>query len=362
MTDRWEGESVSLAQIDDEVGERLLDAPSPTGPPMDQASRLRAMVGAAEAGPDEARWDEPPARANGRTRGARDALRRTREAFVVTIASGKGGVGKTSVAVNLAVALAQRGLNTWLLDGDLGTANADVLCGVNPAARLEHVLTELPTHDGARRTVREIGVDAPGGFKLIPGAAGVARLADLSPERRAHLLEAVSELEREADVVIIDAAAGVGAVVTTLVNAADLGVIVATPEPTSVADAYALIKCARGAAAEGEWRPPALLINQAVDGAEARAVYGRIAAVCDRFLGFKPASLGWIAQDLRVAEAVRARRPVLLGAPSSSASRHIRDIAGRVAQRVGEAGATGPERERPTGLRALMRRWRPGRK
>jgi flagellar biosynthesis protein FlhG len=286
--------------------------------------------------------------------------RRTPDAFLVTIASGKGGVGKTSIAVNVAIALAAERWRVSLLDADLGTANADVLCGLNPAARLEHVLTDLPVHDGARRSILEIGVQAPGGFRLIPGSAGIARLADLDDRQHARLLEAMTELERESDVVVVDAAAGVGGVVTSLLNAADMGVVVVTPEPTSIADAYALIKCAHAGAEEGAWRTPRLLGNQAIDRAEAQSVHARIAAVCERFLGFRPESLGWIAQDLRVAEAVRARRPVLLAAPSCRASRQMREAGRRVAQEVGERRRAPEARPSGGGLRGLVRRWRRG--
>jgi flagellar biosynthesis protein FlhG len=281
---------------------------------------------------------------------------------LVTIASGKGGVGKTSIAVNLSVALAQAGLRATLLDADLGTANADVLCGLTPAARLDHVLTPLPVHDGARRTILDIVVPAPGGFDLIPGSAGVGRIADLPGEQRDRLLAALRELEGRTDVIVADAAAGIGQVVISLVNAADIALIVATPEPTSIADAYGLIKSAVLAHLDRfPGTTPAnmgLVVNQAADWGEARAVHARIDAVCDRFLGVRLRLAGWIAQDLHVCEAVRARHPMLLRSPQAPACRQIRDIAARVTRDLGLVASAAPRRGPSRLGRALSRLFR----
>lgn len=372
MTERFETDVASLAQIDDELENCLAgrawsaddwldDRQDETDTAHDQASRLRALVNSGErSAENQNRFRglvSDPRREDHRRPSAQPEPRR-RDAFVITVASGKGGVGKTSMAVNLAVALAEQRWRVSLLDADLGTANADVLCGLNPAARLEHVLTDLPVHDGARRSILDVAVTAPGGFRLIPGASGIARLADLNEHQRSRLLDSMAELERESDIIVVDAAAGVGGMVTTLLNASDLGLIVVTPEPTSIADAYALIKCARSGAGADLWRAPALLVNQAVDHAEAQSVYSRMAAVCHRFLGFRPGLLGWVAHDLRVGEAVRSRRPVLLGAPSTRASRQIRDAAARITQQVAQVRSLPEQPRRARGLLALVRRWR----
>ena len=134
-----------------------------------------------------------------------------RTAKLITIASGKGGVGKTMLAVNLAIALSQRHQRVTLLDADLGTANADLLCGLNPAARVEHVLeTGTAGRPAPHRTLADIAVDAPGGFKLVPGSVGLGKMADLSEPQRRRLVAGLRDLESLADVVLIDAAAGVG--------------------------------------------------------------------------------------------------------------------------------------------------------
>ncbi len=302
----------------------------------DQATRLRRLVEAATGLPAT----------SGRVREPEPATQvpvRTGLAKVVAIASGKGGVGKTNIAVNLSIALSQRGLRVILIDADLGTANADVLCGMNPAARLNHVVTALPVHDGARRNATDILLDAPGGFRLLPGAVGVSRMADLAGAEQRRLLEIIGELERSADVIVVDTAAGIGRNVISLVEAADLGVVVTTPEPTAIADAYALIKCVM-LAENGQWHTEhadrlRVVVNQVGMDGEAEAVHARLRAVCERFLGAPVGLLGQVAQDLRVAQSVRARTPFMLHAPESAAARHMGVMAQRILDQLGLTGA-----------------------
>lgn len=252
----------------------------------------------------------------------------------IAVASGKGGVGKTNLCVNLAISLARRGYRTTLIDGDLGLANADVLCGVTAQGHLGHVVS------GARR-IEDITIDVPGGFRLVPGAAGIADLADLEPRSLARLLMELTRLERSADAIVIDCGAGIGRGVLGLMSAADLAVIVATPEPTSIADAYALLKCvttrAARAGAGGAAPSVEVFVNQAADSAEAAAVHGRIGAVAQRFLGTTPPMAGWAPSDEHVRRAVRARKPVVLGFPDSPAAKAVTGWSESVAVRLGLA-------------------------
>lgn len=319
----------------------------------DQASRLRRLVEQASG-----ELIEPPAALRQHS-GNAQVPARTGLAKVIAVASGKGGVGKTNFAVNLSVDLARRGLRVVLVDADLGTANADVLCGLNPAARLNHVVTALPVHDGARRAASDILIDAPGGFRLLPGAAGVSRMADLTAAEQRRLLEIIGELEKSADVLVIDTAAGVGRSVTSLVEAADLGVVVTTPEPTSIADAYALVKCVV-LAENGQWHAEQasrlrLVVNQCGTSGEAEAVHARLKAVCERFLGVPIGLLGEVAQDLRVAQSVRARRPFLLHAPDCAASRHMVVLSARIIQQLGLRPHSAPVTDR-AGFRTALAR------
>lgn len=270
--------------------------------PRDQAWRLRSLVGVL-AGETEPQPIRRPART----------------VPVVAIASGKGGVGKTNLSVNLAIALQSRGVRTTLLDADLGMANADVLCGLTPRRRLDEVLFDPAATIDACATI------APGGFTLVPGAVGVARVADLSPERRNRLVDQFATLESASDLLLVDTGAGIGSDVLAFAGAADWLVVVVTPDPTSIADAYGLIKCVTT-------RSPAprrigIVVNQVRARRDTQVVSGRICACCHRFLGHDPVVLGGIAHDERVVRSIRARSPHMLAAPRTRASRQIAAIA-----------------------------------
>jgi len=285
--------------------------------PADQASRLRDLVEAlaGEQGTPSRAHAGSPARPG---------------TPIVAIGSGKGGVGKTNIAVNLCIALARSGKRATLLDADLGMANADVLCGLSPQRRLDALLVG---HDApARLSMRDVAVDAPGGFLLVPGAVGVARVADLDARRRAALVAGLSELESVSDLIVIDTGAGIGHDVTTFMLAASLAMVVATPEPTSIADAYGLIKCLHLLASERASRLPrlGLVVNQSRSEAEASAVHARLSSCAGRFLGFEVPILGWIAQDSRVSSSVHRRVPHVLHRPRARASRDVRRLSSEI--------------------------------
>ena len=363
---------VSVAEIDDQLRAEDLEAieaqlrARPANPSDDQATRLRSLFRESQAAP------APVPRVSVETAGVgptfaavptrRDAARRAR---VVTIASGKGGVGKTNIAVNLCVALARGGLRVTLLDADLGTANADLLCGVLPAGRLHHALNpgSPEVQDAGRRSVRELAVDVPGGFRLVPGSTGVARMADLSAGERRRLIAGLKELERDADVVVVDAAAGIGLGVTSFMAAADLSILITTPEPTALADAYALAKCVAlgGGEAGAAFRDGRLgvVVNQVADPLEALGVHARFAKVCRRFLGVEATLLGFVAQDVHVAQAVRAQQPLLVRSPKCEAALNMWELGRTVADTLGVRGvrgSSGGEAAAGRGLSVLVRR------
>lgn len=250
---------------------------------------------------------------------------------VLAITSGKGGVGKTNVAVNLAVRLSQMGRRVLLLDADLGTANADVICNMNPVYSLAHVVA-------GRRRLEDVAMDAPGGFRLIPGASGLAEMAALGAIERDRLLLQLDEMERKTDLVLIDTAAGVGPNVLGFLVNADQQLVVTTPEPTSITDAYAVIKTLVRQRKDVELR---LLVNMVRNANEAREVYDRISAVCQRFLRIKLGYAGHIVNDSRVTMAVRGRQPFVLMYPRTEASTNVGQLAHRVDRHANEPDGRG---------------------
>lgn len=247
-------------------------------------------------------------------------------ARTVAVTSGKGGVGKTTVAVNLAIQLSQLGRRVVLLDADLGTANVDVICNLNPTSTIAHVVA-------GRRTLHETMVEGPGGFQLIPGASGLAQIANLSEFERCNLMQQMRRLESRADVVLIDTGAGVGANVLSFAVAADEALVVTTPEPTAITDAYAVIKTMHRQKPDVDVR---VLVNMVRDEREGRAVFDRMSAVCRRFLSLQPRYAGYIVADPRVQASVRRRRPFVLDAPSCLASTCINQLAHRMDRHVTE--------------------------
>ncbi|MBB6430758.1 MinD/ParA family protein [Algisphaera agarilytica] len=293
----------------------------------DQAAALRGLV-------------EQYEQSNG-PRGAGMTRAQPRLAQTLAITSGKGGVGKTTVTVNLAVQLARLGRRVVLLDADLGTANADVMCNVNARSTLAHVVA-------GQRELEDIIVDAPGGFRLVPGASGLANMANLSAHEHDRLNAQMRRLESSCDVLLIDTGAGVGPNVLSFCVAAERLLVVTTPEPTSITDAYAVIKTINAQTSHPDIR---LLVNMVENEAEARAVFARINGVCQRFLGLSPNYAGHVVTDAKVSRAVRQRRPFVLDTPNTKASVCVLSLAHRL-----DRHAMDPRRQ-SAGLIKKMASW-----
>lgn len=279
-----------------------------------------------------------------------------RRAPVVAIASGKGGVGKTTIAVSMAIGLSKRGLKVALVDADLGLANADLICGLRPTARLSEAVWRVA--QGGRVTadlVRRISTPGPSGVVVVPGMVGPLAHAS-SMDARTAVSQTVELLSRAMDVVVVDHGAGLGASVREGLAAAAVPIVVATPDPASLADAYALMKSLRGSASE---RMPYMLINRARDAADAHAAHARVAEVAAKFLGCGVAFIGHIPEDAVVLRCTRIRRPIALAAPKSQAWRHLSRVVDRVAQDVTPAHSDSDRQGRPhRGLLARLVRGR----
>lgn len=238
----------------------------------------------------------------------------------LAVTSGKGGVGKSTVAANLAVALGSLGARVILFDGDLAQANLDLLLGLSPRWDLGHVLR-------GEKTLDQIVVEGPHGVRLVPAASGDRDLADLDDFRREGLYRELSRLSENADLVIVDTASGASHLTSSFARAASELVIVTTPEPTSYSDAYGLLKVL---VAQGLVTTPSVLVNRAPSIEEAEEVAHDLAALSRRFLSMNVNSLGAVPDDPAVGQAVRRRRPVVEAAPKSPAALAFLALAGRL--------------------------------
>jgi flagellar biosynthesis protein FlhG len=239
---------------------------------------------------------------------------------LVVIASGKGGVGKSTLAANLSVALGQRGARVLLVDADFAQASLDLLLGLHPRHDLQHVFA-------GEKTLEEIAVTGPRGVTLIPAASGAPELADLDDVRLEFLLRGLTQLESGADLMVIDTASGVSRAVTSLCLAADLVLLVTTPEMPAFSDAYGLMKLLRH---RGLTRPPRLIVNMAGSAEEAEETSHRIGLVARRFLQMTLECFDPVPQDPAIPRAVRRQEPVFATFPHSPAAAAYRAAADRL--------------------------------
>jgi len=229
---------------------------------------------------------------------------------VIAVASGKGGVGKTNITVNLGVALATQGKQVLLLDADLGLANIDVMLGLHPQYNLQHVLN-------GSKTLAEIIVEGPAGLKIIPAASGVQKMAELSPAEHAGMIQAFSEMEQHIDILLIDSAAGIADSVVSFTRAAQEVIVVVCDEPASITDAYAFVKLL---SREYQVTRFHIIANMCRTIQEGRELFNKISMVCDRFLEVNLDFMGIVPFDEDLRRAVKKQRAVVEYLPRSKSA------------------------------------------
>ena len=250
-----------------------------------------------------------------------------KRARITAITSGKGGVGKTFLSANLAAALARQGEKVLVLDADLGLANLDVILNLAAKFTLHDVFT-------GRATLDEALWPAPGGFTVLLAGSGLIEYSRLTPELRERLLEVIAQVRDRFDDVIVDTGAGISDVVLFTVSLADEVLLIATPEPTSLADAYATVKVL---VATQPPRPMRLLVNQAQHPGDGRGVRDQLQRVIDRFVNPTLAApitldlIGAVPLDADVREIIQRRRLLLDALPGSAAAQALIDAAAKLA-------------------------------
>ncbi len=272
----------------------------------DQAEKLRELMNGAPA-----RERKP---AGGKT-APRTATR------IIAVSSGKGGVGKTNIAINLALAYAQLGKRVVVMDADLGLANVNVVLGVIPRYNLYHLIRK-------QKTLREIVVDTAYGIQIIAGASGFSKIANLSEDERKTFIGELAALAN-ADVIVIDCAAGVSSNVISFVAAADDAIIVTTPEPTAITDAYGIIKII-ATEIENLDIGLKLVVNRVRSVVEGKRVAERVITIAGQFLNLKVDYLGCVYEDPVVHAAVARQKPFLVMDPRSKAAACIRHLVARL--------------------------------
>jgi flagellar biosynthesis protein FlhG len=258
------------------------------------------------------------------TSGTKAKPKRNANARVIAITSGKGGVGKTSIVANLGYAFTKLGKKVLILDADLGLGNLDVLLGLAPKYNLSHVIME-------EKSIEDILIDGPGKMKILPASSGIQELTHLTRKQKITILTQLDRLIDSVDVLFIDTAAGISSNVMDFNATAQEIVVVVSPEPTSITDAYALMKVLSLKYSEKVCK---LLVNMTTRPEEGREVFRQLQLVTDRFLDINIEYLGCILKDENVTRGVKSQKIVSELYPDSQASRCFRDLARKISAMV----------------------------
>lgn len=239
---------------------------------------------------------------------------------VIAVTSGKGGVGKTILTINLAIALAAQGKRVFIIDADLGTANVDVLLRLSPKYNISHLLS-------GDKNLLDIAAPAPGNIAVIAGGSGLQNLTQMTESQFSHLIASFNQLDGLADIILVDTGAGISRSVSNFLLAADETIVVTTPEPHAITDAYAILKVMHSLDCQSK---PMLVVNRAENRLEAEMAANRLRGTVSRYLGKELEYIGFIKDDPAVIRSLKLQEPFLLSSPGSEPSRNVEAIAGRL--------------------------------
>lgn len=235
---------------------------------------------------------------------------------IITVTSGKGGVGKSNFVVNLSITLQKLGKNVLIFDADIGMANDDVLIGQVPRYNIYDIIVN-------QKEIEDVLVEGPFGIKLLPGGTGMNKIKELTNGQRKSFLEKLENLDGY-DFIIMDTGAGINRTVLGFISCCDELIVVTTPEPTSMIDAYSLLKAVSHFKIKDSVE---IVVNRIMESSEARDTYNKFYNVVSKFLGLKISFLGSIAEDRKLVQSVRNQTPLVMGFPNSEAAKDIDNIA-----------------------------------
>jgi len=256
-----------------------------------------------------------------KTQAESSAVQSKHKTRVIAIASGKGGVGKTNISINMAIAYSRLGKKVLVLDADLGLANVNVIMGVIPKFNLYHVIRK-------QKSMKDIILDTSYGIQIVAGASGFSRIANLTEDERRKFVSELTALE-DADVIIVDTSAGVSSNVLAFIEAADEAIIVTTPEPTAITDAYGIIKIISTEIDDLDLKMK-LIVNRVSKVTEAKRVAQKVTSITGQFLNVNVDYLGFVYDDVTVPAAVRKQQPFIINDPRCKAAQCMHHIVGRL--------------------------------
>ena len=240
---------------------------------------------------------------------------------VIAVSSGKGGVGKTNMSINIAIAYAQLGKKVLVMDADLGLANVNVAMGIIPKYNLYHLIRQ-------KKQMKDIVINTDFGIQIVAGASGFSKIANLSDEERDHFIEEIGKMDA-VDIIVIDTSAGVSSNVLDFIAAADDAIIVTTPEPTAITDAYGIIKII-ATEIDNMNLGIKLIVNRVKSVTEGKKVAERVINIASQFLNLKVDYLGYVYDDIQVSQAILKQKPFIIVDPDSKASICIKHIVSRL--------------------------------